>query len=89
MEGTLYTWAAEAAQALDLPEDTRWVADRDVVQQVLDLAKEVAQGSVRPAAPVGAFLAGVAVGLQHATDPAALAQIRAQLGTTLSEAEES
>ena len=88
MEGTLYTWAAEAAEALDLPEDTRWVADRDAVQQVLDLAKEVAQGSVRPAAPVGAFLAGVAVGLMHASDPAVLNEIRAQLETTLGDTEE-
>ena len=83
MDGTLYTWAADAANALDIPEDTRWVADRDVVHQVLDLAKEVAMGSVRPAAPVGAFLAGVAVGLEHADGPEALERIRERLATTL------
>jgi len=83
MEGTLYDWAVEATAALDLPAEARWVGERDVVSQVLDLARDVAQGAARPAAPVGAFLAGVAVGLQGATDPEAVAYARERLEPTL------
>ena len=84
MEGTLYDWAAEAAAALELPPEARWVGERDTVQQVLDLARDVAQGVARPAAPIGAFLAGVAVGLRYAEGPEALEQVRARLAPTLS-----
>ena len=83
MEGTLYDWAAEAATALELPGDARWVADKETVGWVLDLARDVAQSVARPGAPVGAFLAGVAVGLRHADSPQALEQIRAALEPTL------
>jgi hypothetical protein len=83
MEGTLYDWAVEASAALDLPEELRWVADKDTVQRVLDLARDVAQGVARPGAPMGAFLAGVAIGLQRAEGPDALDQVRARLEPTL------
>jgi hypothetical protein len=83
MEGTLYDWAGEASAALDLPEELRWVADKETVQQVLDLAKEVAQGVARPGAPMGAFLAGVAIGLQRAKNRDALDDVRARLEPTL------
>lgn len=88
MEGTLYDWAAEATVALELPPEARWVGERDAVSAVLDLAREVAQGAARPAAPIGAFLAGVAVGLRLAEGPEALEQARARLATTLSSAGE-
>jgi hypothetical protein len=82
MERTLYDWAAEASTALDLPEELRWVADKDTVQQVLDLARDVAQGVARPGAPMGAFLAGVAVGVQRAQSAEALNDVRARLEPT-------
>jgi hypothetical protein len=83
MEGTLYDWAQEAATALDLPEDGRWVADKETVQWVLDFAREVAQGVARPGAPVGAFLAGVAVGRRIGDGPQALEDVRQALEPTL------
>jgi hypothetical protein len=84
MEGTLYDWAQDAVSALELPEDGRWVADKQTVQWVLDFAREVAQGVARPGAPVGAFLAGVAVGRNLGTGPQALDRVRAALEPTFS-----
>ena len=83
MDGTLYDWAQEAAAALDIPEDGRWVADKDTVQWVLDFARDVAQGVARPGAPVGAFLAGVAVGRALEAGPAMLQDVRNTLEPTL------
>ena len=83
MDGTLYDWAQEAAAALDIPEDGRWVADKDTVQWVLDFARDVAQGVARPGAPVGAFLAGVAVGRALDAGPAKLQGVRDTLEPTL------
>jgi hypothetical protein len=83
MEGTLYDWAEEAAAALGLPEDGRWVADKETVQWVLDVSKDIAQGVVRPAAPVGAFLAGVAVGRSLGQGPQTLEDVKARLEPTL------
>jgi hypothetical protein len=57
-------WLDNACAALDLPalpEDDR--------RTVLDLARDVAHGVVRPAAPLTAFLLGVAVG--RGADPRA------------------
>jgi hypothetical protein len=82
MEGTLYDWAQEAATALDVPEDGRWVADKETVQWVLDFAREVAQGVARPGAPVGAFLAGVAAGRRLNDGPQALEDVRRALEPT-------
>ncbi len=50
-------WLDDACTALDLPALSG--ADR---QTVLDLARDVAHGVVRPAAPLTAFLLGLAVG---------------------------
>jgi len=50
-------WLDSACVALDLPALSG--ADR---QTVLDLARDVAHGVVRPAAPLTAFLLGLAVG---------------------------
>jgi hypothetical protein len=82
MEGTLYDWAREAAAALDVPEDGRWVADKETVQWVLDFARDVAQGVARPGAPVGAFLAGVAVGRRLSDGPQALEDVKRTLEPT-------
>jgi hypothetical protein len=84
MEGTLYDWAEEAAAALGIPDDGRWVADKETVQWVLDVSKDIAQGVVRPAAPVGAFLAGVAVGRQLQEGAQQLQDVKSKLEPTLS-----
>jgi hypothetical protein len=49
-------WTTEACRALGLDP-----ADVDVTV-VLDLARDVAHGVLRPAAPLSAYLLGVAVG---------------------------
>jgi hypothetical protein len=48
-------WAAAVQAALDLPDPVD-------VTLVLDLARDVAHGVDRPAAPLTAYLVGVAVG---------------------------
>jgi hypothetical protein len=53
----LEEWLADACAALDMPPLTA-----DERQTVLDLARDVAHNVVRPAAPVTAFLLGLAVG---------------------------
>ncbi len=63
---TLQEFVAAACAELDLPPDS---ADTKVI---LDLAREVAHNTVRPAAPIGAYLLGLAVG-RGAGDPAELA----------------
>jgi hypothetical protein len=83
MEGTLYDWAQDAVAALEVPDEGRWVADKETVQWVLDLARDVAQGVARPGAPVGAFLAGVAVGRNLGKGPGALDDVRRTLEPTL------
>ncbi|MDP9401718.1 MAG: DUF6457 domain-containing protein [Actinomycetota bacterium] len=83
MDRTMYDWLREAADALDLPPEARWVDDREVVRQVLDLARDVAQGVARPAAPLGAFLAGVAVGLDPSGQGGGLDRVRERLAPTL------
>ncbi|MDQ1683496.1 MAG: hypothetical protein QOC82_233 [Frankiaceae bacterium] len=64
---TLDEWTAEVSAALGL--DPR-VLDRDAV---LDLTKDVAHNVARPAAPLTAYLLGVAVGRANDGDAAALA----------------
>jgi Domain of unknown function (DUF6457) len=83
MDKALYDWADQATAALGLPETARWVGDRDTVTWALDLAKEIAHGAVRPAAPVATFLAGVAIGLAGADDPKARERASARLLSTL------
>jgi hypothetical protein len=53
----LEAWITAACGALDLTD----LSDRDR-RAVLDLARDVAHGVVRPAAPLTAFLLGLAVG---------------------------
>lgn len=59
---TLEEWTAAACAALGLDPQT---LNRDLV---LDLAREVAHGVARPAAPLSAYLVGLAVG--RGADPA-------------------
>jgi Domain of unknown function (DUF6457) len=60
--GELDDWLAEVAVALGVPADA---VRRDMV---LDVTRDVAHGVARPAAPLTAYLIGVAVG--RGTDPA-------------------
>jgi Domain of unknown function (DUF6457) len=79
----LYAWAARAAEVAGAPA---WTAEREAIGQVLDLARDTAHGVARPAAPVGSFIAGVAVGLAGADDPELLARVRTALEATIPEA---
>jgi hypothetical protein len=65
-------WLADACAALGLPPLSP--AER---QAVLDVARDVAHGVVRPAAPVTAFVLGLAVGrgADLATAQATLTQL--------------
>lgn len=56
-------WTGAVKSALDLSPD---VSDHQDL--VLDLAREVAHGVLRPAAPLTAYLVGIAVG--RGADPA-------------------
>lgn len=58
---SLEDWITEASQALGLKDEVD-------VTLLLDLAREVAHGVARPAAPVTAYLLGLAVA--RGTDPA-------------------
>ncbi|MBV9314672.1 MAG: hypothetical protein JO100_13295 [Pseudonocardia sp.] len=71
---TMSEWIAEACRELDLT-----LADpRTTTNAVLDLTADVAHGVARPAAPVTAFLLGLAAG--RADDPeAAVAELAARL----------
>jgi hypothetical protein len=83
MAETIYDWVSQAVEALDLTDRAGWTADPATVTWVLDLARDVAHSVARPAAPVGSFLAGVAVGLAGAQDPLALDRVRERLIATL------
>ena len=71
---TLDDWTAQVCAALGLEPGT---VDRGVV---LDLARDVAHSVARPAAPLTAYLLGVAVG--RGADPAATARTITELATT-------
>ena len=62
MTDALDTWTGEVCAALGLDPS---VVDRDLV---LDLARDVAHGVARPAAPLTAFLVGLAAGAQGGDD---------------------
>jgi hypothetical protein len=88
MTSNVYEWAGQAVDALDLPEEIRWLADRETVTAVLDLARDVAHGVARPAAPVAAFLAGAALLTAPDSDPSALEAVLARLRDTLPPADD-
>jgi hypothetical protein len=77
---SLYAWSARAAGLVEAPE---WAGSPEAVGEILDLAKVTAHGVARPAAPVGSFLAGVAVGLSGATSIDELRRVRALLESTV------
>ena len=54
---TLEEWLATLAAELGVPR-----IDTAEITRLLDLARDTAHGVARPAAPLSAFLAGVAVG---------------------------
>lgn len=83
MTPNLYEWAGDAVDALELPEELRWLADSDTIAAVLDLAKDVAHGVARPAAPVAAFLAGAALATAQNQDRSALDAAFSRLRATL------
>lgn len=71
---TLAQWWEHAAAALGIADQV----PADLVTPVLDLTRDVAHGVSRPAAPLTAFLVGVAVG--QGRDPAdAVAAVSALL----------
>jgi uncharacterized protein DUF6457 len=55
---TLDEWWGQVAQALEITS----LAPPELMPQVLDLTRDAAHGVSRPAAPLTAFLLGVAVG---------------------------
>ena len=55
----------------------------NVVTVMLDFSRDVAQGVARPGAPVGAFLAGIAVGRRLGDGRKALDDVRAAIEPTL------
>lgn len=66
-------WTAIVRAELDLPENI----DLDgATGLVLDVTRDVAHGVSRPAAPVTAFLIGLAAG--RAQDPVAAARVHAE-----------
>jgi hypothetical protein len=73
-------WVTAVAQELGL----EGAVDSDtVVDLVLDLTSDVAHGVSRPAAPVTAFLIGIAAG--RADDPVVAARDYAQIATRLAQ----
>ena len=58
----LEEWTAAVRADLGLGPDPSGPLDPEATRIVLDLAREVAHAVDRPAAPVTAYLAGVAVG---------------------------
>ena len=57
----LDTWLREASAALDCSPDPT-VLGEDAVTLLLDLARDAAHGVARPAAPLGTFVLGLAMG---------------------------
>jgi hypothetical protein len=78
---TLEDWTATVAAELGLDAGAlaAAVTGREPVDLVLDMTKDVAHGVARPAAPLTAYLLGLAVG--SAGDPA----IARELATRISE----
>nr|WP_244960820.1 DUF6457 domain-containing protein [Pseudoclavibacter chungangensis] len=77
----LERWVAELAPRLGLEPD-------DVpVPLLLDLARDVAHGAVRPGAPVSAFMLGLAIGTGRVTDLEAAAESITELADGWAEAD--
>jgi hypothetical protein len=78
----LYRWTSEASAALELTGDAAWAGTDETVGIILDLARDVAHGVARPAAPVAAFLAGMAAARGGGT-PAELAAACSRIRATI------
>ena len=78
---TLDEWAAAAAAELGLG-----VVSTEEQRLILDLAREVAHNTVRPGAPVSAYLVGLAVGRGASLGEAtrALTELAQRHGSTAS-----
>lgn len=77
---TLDEWTARVARELGIED----VLDRQAATKaVLDVSRDVAHGVARPAAPVTAYLLGLAAG--RADDPRAALVDRAAQLTTMTE----
>jgi hypothetical protein len=63
----LEDWAVAVRRELGLPAEA---ADAGSVALVLDVARDVAHGVTRPAAPLTVYLLGLAVGRSGARQPA-------------------
>jgi hypothetical protein len=75
-------WTKAACDALHVDE-----LDPAQRQLVLDVARDVAHGVLRPAAPLAAYLLGVAVG--RGADPAAAAATLSELAASWPEPTDS
>ena len=58
----LDNWLREAAAALEATPGDAAVLSEDAVKVLLDLARDAAHGVARPAAPLGTFVLGLALG---------------------------
>jgi hypothetical protein len=55
-------WLREAAAALELSPADKAVLGEEAVTVLLDAARDAAHGVARPAAPLGTFVLGLALG---------------------------
>ena len=55
-------WLKEAAAAVEVTPADAAVLSEEAVTLLLDLARDAAHGVARPAAPLGTFVLGLAVG---------------------------
>ncbi|TDT32878.1 DUF6457 domain-containing protein [Naumannella halotolerans] len=74
---TLNGWLREVCAVLDIPEED---LDEDARHILLDLSRDAAHQVIRPAAPLTAYLIGVAVG-RGASLSAASAKVQLALPT--------
>ena len=58
----LEDWLREAAAAVEVSPADAAVLGEEAVTVLLDLARDAAHGVARPAAPLGTFVLGLAVG---------------------------
>ncbi|WP_018297761.1 DUF6457 domain-containing protein [Corynebacterium lubricantis] len=70
-----HDWLNKASASLDVSPDVT----RALVGDLLDLTRNVAHGPSRAAAPVTAFLVGLASGRADMTDEQLVAQVRANI----------
>jgi len=66
---TLSDWIDEVVRELGIDELGELVDPENVQPLVLDMTKDVAHGVARPAAPISAYLLGLAVGRAAGSGP--------------------